>query len=279
MTEPGDRARWDRLDETLAAVRGCRSVAEFAGCAGALAVRGCGAEAAAIGQVADGVWLPWLRSGELALLEAGGAIPSVPVPVQAAPSVEQQVIGCARPGVRDLPAESAGRQVVIAAIAGPDSVLGLLHVVARDPEVQLVECYADALGSMLGLLAVQRRVTEQRYVLARLRNGLATTGERPIELFDAAPDPRGARDTQARPNTSSAVLRARLTVRQREVLDLMVGGLSNAEIAERLVVALPTVKSHVRAVLRACGAVNRSDAVARFSRGRGTAPRQGVVDG
>jgi DNA-binding CsgD family transcriptional regulator len=66
---------------------------------------------------------------------------------------------------------------------------------------------------------------------------------------------------------SSSALRARLSARQREVLDLMMAGLSNAEMAERLVVALPTVKSHVRAVLRASGAVNRSDAVARFSRG------------
>jgi len=32
------------------------------------------------------------------------------------------------------------------------------------------------------------------------------------------------------------------------------------------VVALPTVKSHVHAILRASGAVNRSDAVARFAR-------------
>jgi ATP/maltotriose-dependent transcriptional regulator MalT len=59
----------------------------------------------------------------------------------------------------------------------------------------------------------------------------------------------------------------------------MTSGLSNAEMAEHLVVALPTVKSHVRAVLRASGAVNRSDAVARFARGQGSGDGVGATAG
>jgi DNA-binding NarL/FixJ family response regulator len=61
-------------------------------------------------------------------------------------------------------------------------------------------------------------------------------------------------------------VRGALTVRQREVLDLVVAGLSNAEIAEQLVISMTTVKSHVRAILRASGAVNRADAMARLAR-------------
>jgi NarL family two-component system response regulator LiaR len=52
-----------------------------------------------------------------------------------------------------------------------------------------------------------------------------------------------------------------LTPREREVLALLVEGLSNAQIAQQLTISLPTVKYHVRHILTKLGASSRTEAV------------------
>lgn len=55
-----------------------------------------------------------------------------------------------------------------------------------------------------------------------------------------------------------------LTVRQQEVLTLVVEGLSNQEAAERLGVGVETVKTHLRTVYRKLGVRSRAEAVTRY---------------
>ena len=53
-----------------------------------------------------------------------------------------------------------------------------------------------------------------------------------------------------------------VTVREREILQLLADGMSNAEVAQKLFISQETVKSHVRHILAKLEADNRTQAVA-----------------
>jgi DNA-binding NarL/FixJ family response regulator len=60
---------------------------------------------------------------------------------------------------------------------------------------------------------------------------------------------------------------ARLTRRETRVLDLLLLGLSNRQIARTLMIAEPTVKNHLHAIFGKLGVTDRTQAVSVVLRG------------
>lgn len=79
---------------------------------------------------------------------------------------------------------------------------------------------------------------------------------------------------EIRGQTGPFGLEEALTARETEVLELVVARLSNAEIAERLVVSEHTVKNHMKSILSELHLHNRHQAAA-YGVARGWLPRPG----
>ena len=99
------------------------------------------------------------------------------------------------------------------------------------------------------------------------------------ELAKAIREAHVGRPTLA-PEAAQALIQARreprelgfdLTEREREVLALLAEGLSNPDIAERLIVSRSTIKFHVSSILSKLGAGSRTEAVA-------VAVKEGLLD-
>lgn len=167
----------------------------------------------------------------------------------------------AEPGMT-VTAEAAGAHEALAAAAGVDVVVHPLALAgASGPDLcrRLKELLPPP-----GVVVYASSAAEHDVAAAYLAgaDGYVHESAAPEVLLDAvrraAAGGRVWAATPVPPGPSAAAEEA-LTRREREVLGLLLQRRSNLEIADALVVGLPTVKTHVRGVLRKLGLARRGD--------------------
>jgi DNA-binding CsgD family transcriptional regulator len=129
--------------------------------------------------------------------------------------------------------------------------------------------FADGVAGLYERAVLSARLRAQRDHVRQLASSARTVM---TELCEADIELRIAtNDDGAVASTATTLfvaperrLESLLTRREMEVLSLMAAGVGNAGIADRLVIAEGTVKSHVKHILRKLRAANRAEAVARY---------------
>jgi DNA-binding NarL/FixJ family response regulator len=150
-----------------------------------------------------------------------------------------------------------------------DGIEAMRHLREHNPEVRVIALttYADDESVLSALRAGARGYLTKDASGEDIRAAILT-----VAAGDAALDPAVqhhvvaalAGDGAAHGNRSSPVaseLPDELTPREAEVLVLIAEGLTNAEIAERLVVSPTTIKSHINHLFTKAGLRDRAQAV------------------
>jgi DNA-binding NarL/FixJ family response regulator len=199
---------------------------------------------------------PLVRAGLRAVL---GAQPDIEVVGEAADGAA--VI----PLVRQLRPDVVAMDVRMPLLDGIEATRAVLRTVDSPPKILVVTTFENDEYVYEALRAGADGFLLKRARPAEIVHAVRLVAEGESLLFPASVRQLAARygtDGDGGDRAARAVLeRARLTEREAEVLRLMARGLSNAEIAGRLVVGTETVKSHVSAVLAKLGARDRTQAV------------------
>jgi DNA-binding NarL/FixJ family response regulator len=197
---------------------------------------------------------PLVRAGLRAVLEAQ---PDIEVVGEAADGAA--VI----PLVRQLRPDVVAMDVRMPLLDGIEATRALLRTVQAPPKILVVTTFENDEYVYGALRAGADGFLLKRARPAEIVHAVRLVAEGESLLFPASVRRLAAEygDGDGNRAARDVLERARLTEREGEVLRLMAGGLTNAEIAARLVVGTETVKSHVSAVLAKLGARDRTQAV------------------
>ncbi|MGQ4596613.1 LuxR C-terminal-related transcriptional regulator [Nocardia sp. R6R-6] len=297
LTQPGYTPA--RIFEAFARLRRKATAEEVLDAAPAELCATAGFDRAMISGIRGSIWAPrmiFLAEGHDSRVnrELSDYIADLEIPLSS-PMVEAEVVRRRLPALvldaqheirtfRPLMEASRTREYAVAPIVGEGAVLGLLHVdtyLSRRPlttvDRDCLRTFAEGVGVIYERAVLERRLARQREHLAQVFREVEqivdTAADQPVRLSGpvlpgaaaVAPDKCTAPEISARPEPVGL---SQLTAREREVLALLAGGATNAQVADRLTLAESTVKSHVKHILHKLGAPNRASAIARYMRAR-----------
>ncbi|MEU3503898.1 response regulator transcription factor [Streptomyces hundungensis] len=193
---------------------------------------------------------PLVRAGLRAVLEAQ---PDIEVVGEAADGAA--VI----PLVRQLRPDVVAMDVRMPLLDGIEATRAVLRTVEDPPKILVVTTFENDEYVYEALRAGADGFLLKRARPAEIVNAIRLVAEGDSLLFPAAV--RALAAEYGNGSARTALAEAALTEREAAVLRLMARGLSNAEIAGKLIVGTETVKTHVSAVLAKLGARDRTQAV------------------
>jgi len=133
----------------------------------------------------------------------------------------------------------------------------------------IIRCFEDGLGGYISRTCTGMKLIRTLKVIATPDLFISTGGCEPTTRTAIMPThlPEPPRQRDPEPLAAHP-----LTARQADVLNLLAEGRSTKDIARRLGLAVPTIKTHLAAVYRQLGARNRLQAVVKASALAAAAP-------
>jgi DNA-binding CsgD family transcriptional regulator len=255
----------------------------------------CGLERVMLSRVEGSIWRPWksyaVREGEAerTFRQWIKAIPEIHLDHMV---LETEMVRRHEPAMvtdpandprvyRPLLAASGHSSYVAAPLTSGARVIGFLHADYESAPVEALDrdilwAFAVAFGQMFERAVLLTRLREQReqvrVAMQTVESVLQDLASAEIDLASrghvtalAAARPIGlSRLSRSPVARSEAQFASVLTGREMEVLALMATGATNDRIADELVIANGTVKSHVKRILRKLCVENRAEAISQY---------------